>query len=137
MDRREFCVATGCALAALKLTGCGGDAGSSSGLVNVGKPSDYAVGDVKPFVDPHNHYPIICRDAGGIYAVSSDCQHSHCEVEWHQDKTLFICPCHQSEYHMDGSVAQGPTVRPLIHWALMLDPATGDLMVDKSTKVDE
>jgi cytochrome b6-f complex iron-sulfur subunit len=57
--------------------------------------------------------PIILfqRQDGSIAAVSSTCSHSGCEVK--KRRTQFECPCHGSEYDLDGTVTRGPASEPL------------------------
>lgn len=46
-------------------------------------------------------------------AFSVNCTHLGCPVNWRQDASLFLCPCHGGVYYADGSVAGGPPPRPL------------------------
>lgn len=48
---------------------------------------------------------------GGASAFSTRCTHRGCEVEPARDR--LICPCHGSEYALDGTVLRGPAPRPL------------------------
>lgn len=57
--------------------------------------------------------PIFVRrvPGGGASAFSTRCSHRGCEVEPAADR--FVCPCHGSEYALDGAVLRGPAQRPL------------------------
>ena len=57
--------------------------------------------------------PIFVRriPGGGASAFSTRCSHRGCEVEPTADR--FVCPCHGSEYALDGAVLRGPAERPL------------------------
>jgi len=46
-------------------------------------------------------------------AFSINCTHLGCPVNWRQDASLFLCPCHGGVYYADGSVAGGPPPRAL------------------------
>lgn len=48
---------------------------------------------------------------GGASAFSTRCSHRGCEVEPASDR--LVCPCHGSEYALDGAVLRGPAQRPL------------------------
>ena len=48
-----------------------------------------------------------------LIAVSSKCTHAGCDVELDTDAQLLICPCHDSKFTLDGSVAQKPATKPL------------------------
>jgi len=56
--------------------------------------------------------PIFLRnDDGEIMALSSICTHRGCEVRAMPD--LYQCPCHGSEYDLDGEVLAGPARQAL------------------------
>ena len=46
----------------------------------------------------------------GARALSTRCTHRGCEVEPASDR--LVCPCHGSEYSLDGAVLRGPAPRP-------------------------
>ncbi|PJE99606.1 FAD-dependent oxidoreductase [Streptomyces carminius] len=54
------------------------------------------------------------RDAQGqLHAVSARCTHLGCLVHFNDAELAWECPCHGSRFAPDGSVLQGPAVRPL------------------------
>lgn len=56
--------------------------------------------------------PIVLRNVDGeIVALSSICTHRGCEVR--PMPNSFECPCHGSEYDIDGEVLAGPARLPL------------------------
>ena len=70
--------------------------------------------------------------AEGIVAYSAVCTHTGCDViNWHPDRRLLECPCHNSVYDpMEGAkVVSGPAPRRLP--ALPLKIAEGRLVVAK------
>lgn len=57
---------------------------------------------------------IVTRDpanANALIAVNAICPHAACTVVWNE--TTFDCPCHESIFNLDGTVASGPAVEPL------------------------
>lgn len=52
-------------------------------------------------------------DGGSLTEVSAVCTHLGCLVHWNQGERSWDCPCHGSRFAADGSVLQGPAVRPL------------------------
>jgi cytochrome b6-f complex iron-sulfur subunit len=48
-----------------------------------------------------------------LIAVNPTCPHAGCTVAWQGDQTRFVCPCHNSQFNADGSLAQGPAKAPL------------------------
>jgi Rieske Fe-S protein len=53
--------------------------------------------------------------------VSTRCGHRGCQVEPAAAK--LVCPCHGSEYTLDGTILQGPTLRPLERYRVTVDGA--------------
>ena len=39
--------------------------------------------------------------------------HLGCSVSWKADRQEFVCPCHDAQFGLDGSVRGGPPPRPL------------------------
>ena len=52
-------------------------------------------------------------DDGVLHVVSSVCTHLGCQVKWNSAERSWDCPCHGSRFHWDGTVLQGPAVKPL------------------------
>ncbi len=50
---------------------------------------------------------------GSLYAVSSVCTHKGCDVLYDRDLGHLRCPCHGSQYGLDGHNIKGPAKRPL------------------------
>ncbi|MCV7420232.1 Rieske (2Fe-2S) protein [Mycobacterium yunnanensis] len=50
--------------------------------------------------------------AGDFKGFSTVCPHAGCNVNKITDGKI-ICPCHDSEFNLDGSVAKGPAKKPL------------------------
>src|SRR5262245_5494329 len=46
-------------------------------------------------------------------AYSPQCTHLGCAYHWEADGQKFVCPCHNSEFGLDGKVLAGPAPRPL------------------------
>lgn len=56
----------------------------------------------------------VYRDDGGkLHAVSLRCTHMGCLVRFNAAERSWDCPCHGSRFAVDGSVLEGPAVRPL------------------------
>jgi cytochrome b6-f complex iron-sulfur subunit len=45
--------------------------------------------------------------------VDDKCTHLGCRFKWNPDKKLFECPCHLSEFDVNGRVLKGPATRSL------------------------
>ena len=46
------------------------------------------------------------------------CTHLGCPYRWSADKKLFLCPCHNAVFNVDGQVVSGPPPRPLDRYAV-------------------
>ena len=135
LDRRTFC---GCALAATALA-CGGGGGGGANpaptpsggtlktttdtkTIFLSQPS----GTIRDYRNLGNFW--LVRDAGGIYAMTAICTHQGCTVNgW--NGSVFPCPCHGSQYNLNGAVVQGPATLPLNHFEVTTD-GSGFLVVD-------
>lgn len=57
------------------------------------------------------------RDADGEWvAVLASCTHRGCQPESFDGR--LVCPCHGSEFSLDGRVLEGPADRPLTRYAV-------------------
>lgn len=140
LDRRTFC---GCALAATALA-CGGGGGGGANpaptpsggtlktttdtkTIFLSQPS----GTIRDYRNLGNFW--LVRDAGGIYAMTAICTHQGCTVNgW--NGSVFPCPCHGSQYDLNGAVVQGPATLPLNHFEVTTD-GSGFLVVDTGKMV--
>jgi Rieske Fe-S protein len=75
----------------------------------------------------------VCRDGGGIYALTSSCTHQGCDVSFRGSS--FHCPCHGAVFSFNGDAVSGPTNGPLVHFPLCLT-AGGTVGVDSNNTVD-
>ncbi|RRO16730.1 FAD-dependent oxidoreductase [Saccharopolyspora rhizosphaerae] len=56
----------------------------------------------------------VYRDENGLlHCVSLRCTHLGCLVRFNAAESTWDCPCHGSRFAVDGSVLEGPAVRPL------------------------
>lgn len=56
---------------------------------------------------------LLIHTADTLYAVSSKCTHLGCTVAYEKESGRLLCPCHGSQYALDGSNLKGPAQRPL------------------------
>ncbi|MCV7135075.1 Rieske (2Fe-2S) protein [Mycobacterium hodleri] len=56
---------------------------------------------------------VITQPTTGVFkGFSPVCPHAGCNVNKIADGKI-VCPCHHSEFNLDGTVAQGPAKKPL------------------------
>jgi cytochrome b6-f complex iron-sulfur subunit len=96
----------------------------------IGNPGDFPI-DTYHLIADRNVF--ILRDQEGIRALSAICTHLGCIVK--QTDKGFQCPCHGSNFAMDGEVQTGPAPRGL-DWLLVDMAPDGQLTVDLDKKVD-
>ncbi len=57
---------------------------------------------------------MVVKDSSGkLMAVNPTCTHQGCTVDWEQDSSTFVCPCHNAKYAIDGKVLATPAPEPL------------------------
>jgi Rieske Fe-S protein len=59
------------------------------------------------------HVALYREPDGTPHAVSARCTHLGCLVRFNAAETSWDCPCHGSRFDVDGTVLEGPAVRPL------------------------
>lgn len=123
-ERRKFLKVLGVSIAGVGLTACGSDSEGSSeaaGPVAGGTVAELAVGTLR--FAPGSSKIVVGRDDQGIYAMSSICTHSQCDMS--KDGKLsnagLICDCHGSEFDKVGNVITGPANRALPHYKVVIN----------------
>jgi cytochrome b6-f complex iron-sulfur subunit len=99
---------------------------------NAGKPEEY----VKPtsedgvVVDERfkkTQRVWIVRNNKGIYVMIAVCTHLGCTPNWFPGEARFKCPCHGSNYNVEGEVVAGPA--PLTLYRSMINLAPDGSMI--------
>lgn len=86
--------------------------GSNSVNVDLNAPSNSALLNPGGYVIVNNI--IVVNSGGGKYiALSSVCTHDGCTVSYNPSTGNFPCGCHNSLFAVNGSVLNGPAVKPL------------------------
>lgn len=131
MTRKAFIrVATGglAAAASSSLAGIVGGCAPSSRVVHAQTADTKAIVPLASLPDleqPHEYArvfigglsnPVLLfrQDDGEFWALESTCSHRGCEVK--KLRTMFECPCHGSEYDLQGNVLRGPAPEPLTRY---------------------
>ncbi|MER6348103.1 FAD-dependent oxidoreductase [Streptomyces sp. NPDC001595] len=78
-----------------------------------GPVDDLAPGDGTVVAIGGRHVAVHRDTEGKLHAVAARCTHLGCLVSFNQAETAWECPCHGSRFAPDGSVLEGPAVRPL------------------------
>lgn len=97
----------------------------------VGYPSDYSIGEVdERWKDKFGIW--VVREKDFMYALITTCTHLGCTPNWLSSQAKFKCPCHGSGFYKTGINFEGPAPRPLERALITLDPADGQIVVDKA-----
>jgi Rieske Fe-S protein len=56
---------------------------------------------------------VVHRDDGSLHALGATCTHAGCDVQYDQKLGHIRCPCHGSEFGLDGQNIKGPAKKPL------------------------
>lgn len=99
-----------------------------------GKPADFPVGVTTDFQQKERVW--IVRTDTGIYAFLALCRHLGCTPNWVEAEHLFKCPCHGSNFDINGDVVAGPAPAPLFRLGLRLTE-DGQLVINKQQREDK
>jgi Rieske Fe-S protein len=112
----------------------GNPTANAAGFVDVGAEADFAATTTtpRPVMVPVAGKPapetaFIVKSGGQYLAISDICTHQGCEVNWSGPNNRYLCPCHGSEYDIQGNNLAGPAPRPLERFKVEL--VNGRLMV--------
>jgi cytochrome b6-f complex iron-sulfur subunit len=97
----------------------------------VGRPEEIAQGTL--LVLPEQKVFVV-HDAEGFFALSATCTHLGCMTRYEKENQRIFCPCHGSQFAVDGTVTGGPAPRPLPRLDLVLEG--GRLVVDVSKRAE-
>jgi menaquinol-cytochrome c reductase iron-sulfur subunit len=64
---------------------------------------------------------IVKKSEQEIIAFAPGCTHLGCAFRYEAAKKNFLCPCHVSEFSLDGKVLSGPAPRPLDQYEVKVD----------------
>ena len=95
----------------------------------IGRPEEFPTG-ARIAIDTKR--VCIVRDGDKLAAISTTCTHLGCIVA--PSATGFHCPCHGSQFDVDGNVTGGPAPKAL-PWYLVTITPSGELEVDKDTEI--
>jgi cytochrome b6-f complex iron-sulfur subunit len=96
-----------------------------------GFPAEYQQGVSDRWAKEHQVW--IIRDNDRLYALLTICTHLGCLTGFFPAESLFKCPCHGSNFSLEGDPVAGPAPVPLYHLALSIG-ADGQIIVDKNRR---
>lgn len=75
----------------------------------------------------------VTREGGQLRAFAITCPHLGCSYNFDDGKQHFLCPCHGSEFGLDGRVLHGPATAPLSHLAWRPGPGANEIDINGTT----
>ena len=64
---------------------------------------------------------IVKKSGQEVIAFAPGCTHLGCAFRYEDERKNFLCPCHMSEFTLDGKVLSGPAPRPLDRYEVRID----------------
>lgn len=105
--------------------------GEFGSIINAGPVEDFPPNSVTHI--SNGRFYVVRLGDGGLLAVYHRCTHLGCTVPWDANQNNFVCPCHSSEFDMQGAVKNPPAPRPLDLFPLSV--VDGNVMVDTATPI--
>jgi cytochrome b6-f complex iron-sulfur subunit len=102
--------------------------GEFGGVFTVGPVSELPDPGTAPVNFPKVKLWLSNTDEGAM-AIYKVCTHLGCLYNWVDQEDKFICPCHGSQFTIDGEYIQGPAPRSLDRFIMeIVDPDTGEVL---------
>lgn len=67
---------------------------------------------------------VLRKSENEVVVYSNVCTHLSCHVNWNADQKLFICPCHDGRFNIDGQVVKEPPPKPLNRYETKIENGT-------------
>jgi Rieske Fe-S protein len=67
---------------------------------------------------------VIRKSSNTFDVFSNVCTHLSCRVSWQEDLGEYLCPCHDGNFGIDGSIISGPQPRPLDRFGYRVEEGT-------------
>jgi menaquinol-cytochrome c reductase iron-sulfur subunit len=59
-----------------------------------------------------------------LTAFNNVCTHLSCRVTWQEGEQIYLCPCHNGIFDIEGAVLEGPPPRPLYRYETKVEDDT-------------
>ena len=106
--------------------------GEFGGRIYFGTVSDVPAADSPPLNLPKVKM-WLSNSSQGISALYKVCTHLGCLYNWRDLEDKFVCPCHGSQFELDGDYIQGPAPRSLDQFVVQIvDPDTNEVIAEST-----
>jgi cytochrome b6-f complex iron-sulfur subunit len=72
---------------------------------------------------------LVRTKAGLVVALYKVCTHLGCLYNWRSEENKYICPCHGSQFQLDGTYIQGPAPRSCDRFVTSLHDEQGNEII--------
>lgn len=137
--RRRFltvALATAAGVATIRFAGLGLDfsqpaaaANQFGGVFELGPLTDLPAAGEAPLNHAEGRFYLV-RTEEGLLAVHKVCTHLDCLLGWDEQNGRYLCPCHGSQFAVDGQVLSGPAERSLNRFVVCLTTDEGALVAE-------
>jgi Rieske Fe-S protein len=148
IDRSEFLKATAllAAAGAIALNGAGPVLAQAQGWeANLGKVKDLnekepvlvkaqfknAEGELMDEEKVYVRWEKINKSVGRWVILSAFCTHLKCVIEYSSTDSCFQCPCHGSQFDLEGGVINRPAKQPLADYSEQAEERDGSLFLKR------
>lgn len=103
--------------------------GEFGGVFTVGRVSDLPA----PGSAPQNFPKVklwIANTEQGVMAIYKVCTHLGCLYNWADQENKFLCPCHGSQFELDGDYIRGPAPRSLDRFVVRILSPQGEVLAE-------
>ena len=104
--------------------------GEGRGRFALGTLDTFPVGSVKHF---RKARCIVAHHSTGVLALSDECTHLKCTVDYLPERQVIFCPCHSAQFSTTGAVLAGPASRPLDRFTTTV--RDGQIVVDTTQRL--
>ncbi len=105
--------------------------GEFGSVFNLGPVENFPPGSVTHITN--GRFYLVRLTDGGLLALYHRCTHLGCTVPYDQEAGAFICPCHSSQFDLQGEVQNPPAPRPLDLFAVQVEE--GEILVDTAKPI--
>jgi cytochrome b6-f complex iron-sulfur subunit len=78
----------------------------------------------------------LSNDEEGLTAIYKVCTHLGCLYNWSSQEGKFLCPCHGSQFELDGTYIKGPAPRSLDRFHVQIVAEDGSVLAETNEAGD-
>lgn len=99
------------------------------------------VGELPKPGDPPINFPKVklwlSNSEKGLVGIYKVCTHLGCLYNWNTQENKFLCPCHGSQFQLDGEYIRGPAPRSLDRFVVQVVDGSGNVLSETDPETGE